>query len=128
MKYTLYLTLLVLTVPLILSAQDEALKKQLKKGAVLTSSGSSPVLVCRSREKCKEYTNAVQLGRQGQIDTMRKNKHNLLVPVGTNVRVINYDPQFCRIRVLEGQFKHKTGWVATANLKPADVPDTDKKE
>jgi hypothetical protein len=128
MKHALYLALLVLTVPLVLSAKDEAAKKQLKKGAVLTSSGSSPVLVCHSRDKCKEYVNAVQLGRQGQINTIRKNRNNHLVPVGTKVRVINYDPQYCRIRVLEGQFKHKTGWVATTNLKPAPLLDKNKKE
>ena len=127
MKHVLYLTLLVLALPLFLSAQDEVVKKQLKKGAELTSSGDTPILVCRSREKCKEYVNAVELGRQGQIDTMRKNTHNYLVPVGTKVRVINYDPQYCKIRIMEGQFTHKTGWIATANLKPAGVPDTNKK-
>jgi len=122
MKTILVLTLLILSLPLVCSA-DDTQRKSLKKGAVLTSSNNQPVLVCRSRDKCKDYTNAVQLGREGQIKTMKKNNDNFLVPAGTQVKVINYDPEYCKVRVATGKYKHKTGWVATSLLKAAEGSD-----
>ena len=124
MKTLLSILLLILVLPAFLFAADSQ-KKNLKKGAILSSSAGQQILVCRSRDKCKEYANAVKLGRQGQIDAMKKNNNNFLVPSDSPVKVINFDPAYCKIRVSTGQYKNKTGCVATALLK-ATIPSKKK--
>jgi len=128
MKILIAIIAAAVLLPVIAQAQSAGNEQALKKGAVLTGQGESTVMLCRSRDKYKELQNAEELDRTGQINASKNNQQVYNVPAGTKVRVINYDPDYCKVRILEGDFKNKTAWIATEYLKPADPPKEEKKD
>ena len=125
MRRSLALVLIAFLVAGLAAAEDKATRHALKKGAVVDS-GEATVLLSRSRDKYKHVQNAQKHDRQGQLKARKKNKQVLIVSSGTRVRVLNYDPRYSKVRILEGEYKHKTAWTATSNLKPGPPLTTEK--